>query len=461
MLPSSDYLIVGAGPVGLVSALLLSRQGYRSRILESRPDPRRNGRPNAGRSISFTLTTRGWKSLRAAGAEAQLRKLALPLRGRVIHLESGVDFHPYGGPNEAIDCVGRTGFVAALLDLAEADANISIAFEHRYLGYQPSSDVFLFDVGGGASQLRIQADRVIAADGVHSTVRRSFADDERVDFSVRHSRHFYREVTIVGDGPAWPFDPRALHVWPREDCLLVGFPNQQREHQFTGTLFMPLDGALSFNAIGSPGQLRAFFAQSFPDLAGLTPHLADDFFGGPPASLISMRCRPWVFADRVVLVGDAAHAMVPFLGQGLNAGLEDALTLTEAVRAMPNDWRRALELYETARKPSCDAVTDLAEEHYRELALDARSPDFLWRKRVEARLMALLPDRFSTVYSIVSFSERPYTDVAHIAAIQRALINEILRLPDLAKRWDTPELDRELLDLALRTLPPSLGTAAG
>ncbi|MBL9023996.1 MAG: FAD-dependent monooxygenase [Myxococcales bacterium] len=448
-----DVVVVGGGPVGLVCALLLENQGYRVRVYESRPDPRRSAALTFGRSISLTLTSRGWRALRSAGVEDHVRRLAFPLRGRTIHLEGGrTQFHAYGPNGESIESVMRDEFVRVLVDAAERRTGIELLFEHRCLGLTPDLERIRF-TSAAQTETTISVERVIAADGINSAIRRSFIDTEGFDQSTRYSRHFYRELSLVGPNPdEWPLDPGSLHLWPREDVLLVAFPNQQR--RFTGTLFMPMDGPRSFHAVHRPALLQQLFENTFSDLVELTPRRNAEFFGGAPWALGSTTCSPWTFREKIALVGDAAHAMVPFLGQGLNAGLEDVTTLTNTLEELDWNWAEALHAYPDRRKPDCDAVTALAEEHYRELAQESRSPEFVLKKRIEARLIELFPDRFSTPYAVISFTERPYREVHEVAKLQERIVSRLMELPDVADLLGRSSFEEELRAMATPLLWP-------
>lgn len=447
----SDVTVIGAGPVGLLSAMLLAHRGYRVHVFDSRPDPRGASKLRSGRSISVTLTNRGWKALSRAGIEPLIRELATPLRGRMIHMERDAPrFQAYGANSEAIDSVSRREVVVALTQRAEETRGITLHFEHRCRRVEPEAGVLTFDCPDSET-FKVRSGRIIAADGSGSRVRLSLT--ERADFSFErsYSRHFYCEIQIPalpsGD---WVLEPDALHVWPREDHMLVAFP--QPECTFTATLFMPLDGFRSFNALASPADLLRVFTSEFNDIVPFMPNLVSDFYSGPPSQLITLRCFPWTFGGTTALIGDAAHAMFPFLGQGLNAGLEDVVTLVERLEASGDDWPSAILQYQNLRKPDCDAVTELAANHFAELAQNTRDPDFVLRKRVESKLAALLPAQFISPYHIVSFSDRPYREVQSIAELQRKVIDRLMLLSDIEERCETPQFDDEIRSVALATL---------
>lgn len=447
----SDVTVIGAGPVGLLSAMLLAHRGYRVHVFDTRPDPRNASKRRSGRSISFTLTKRGWKALSRAGIEPLVRELATPLRGRMIHLERDAPrFQAYGANAEAIDAVSRREVMVALTERAEQTRGITLHFEHRCRHVDPDSGVLTFDCSESET-FRVRAARIIAADGANSSVRLGLANRPEFSFERSYSRHFYREFHVPAlPGGDWVFEPDALHVWPREEHMLVAFP--QPEGTFTATLFMPLDGFRSFNSLATPADLLRVFTTEFNDIMPYMPNLVSDFYSGAPAQLITLKCFPWTFGGTTALIGDAAHAMFPFLGQGLNAGLEDVVTLIERLEATGDDWPNAIAQYQSLRKPDCDAVTELAANHFSELAQNTRDPDFVLRKRVESKLAALLPAQFISPYHIVSFSDRPYREVQTIAELQRKVVDRLMLLSDIDARCETPQFDDEIRSVALATL---------
>ncbi|NUP13576.1 MAG: FAD-dependent monooxygenase [Polyangiaceae bacterium] len=445
--------VVGGGPVGLTTAMLLARRGHDVHVFEGRDDPRIVP-ALGGRSISLTLATRGWHAIRRIGAEERVQQITIPLWGRMIHGELGeLRFQPYGANGEALASVSRSALTQSLLDHAETYENVHLHFGWRCVGVRTEDGTLSFHADGRAA--RVRANVILAADGASSGVRRSLLGRPGFSLTRWYCRHFYRELsTPPGIIEHAELDKNALHIWPRGECMLVAFANPLQG--LTCTLFLPFEGDVSFRSLASPDDVREFFTSSFSDIAHWMPQLASDFFSEAPSSLVSLRCAPWVFDGRVALIGDAAHAMYPFLGQGLNAGLEDATTLADFVTAYGDDWASALAHYESARRENCDAVIDIAAEHYDEIARSARESDFILRKRLESRLTELFPDELASPYHVVSFTNRPYTEARHTADLQTLIIDRMLAHDDLAARIGSEELDHELRRLAFSYLRGSV-----
>jgi kynurenine 3-monooxygenase len=446
-----DVVVVGAGPVGIVGALLLARNGSNVHVFDRRGDPRKTA-PTPGRSISLTLTQRGWTALRRAGVEPRIRQLAIPLRGRQIHLENGeLRYQPYGAHGEHIDCVPRPDLAAALIEEAERVPNIHLHFGWKCVAAAPEENAITFQSPEGVL-VRVESPRILAADGASSAVRTGLLSRGDCKLQRTDSRHFYKELT-VSRAAAEPLQlaPNALHVWPRGDCMLVAFPTPAGGISFT--LFLPMEGERSFNSLSEPSDLRAFVERNFADLVPLMPHFLRDFYGIAPSSLVSVRCYPWVFGG-LALIGDAAHSMFPFLGQGLNAGLEDLSVLLDCLQMGDRSWLGALRVYQIARKANCDAVTEIAAQHYLELAEATQDPRYLLRKQLEVRLGELFPEELASPYHIVSFSDRPYLEARRTAALQRRIIERLMWSAD-EQMLASGRLDSDLVSLAEAILSPS------
>ena len=441
---------VGAGPVGLLLAILFAQRGYRVSVMEARSDPRLFPVPG-GRSINLTLAERGWQALRLAGVEDPLRAISMPLGGRMIHAEDGeLRFQPYTPRGDAIFSASRAELTLRLLDLASEYDDIRIRFGVRCLSVDVRTRTLELFTPSGAATARPR--RVLAADGAFSAVRRSLLKHPAFRFYQRLSPISYRELKIpASPSGRFAYAPEALHIWPRGDCMIVGFPNIDRS--FTVSVFMPAQGDLSFASLSERETLDGFLLHSCSDLAVNLDNVAHDFFSGTPAPLLSCGCAPWVHGGWLGLIGDAAHTLVPFLGQGLNAGFEDCSVLMECLEECGHDWTETLEAFEERRLPDAEAVTRLAEQHFDELARAARDPGFVRRKALEDRLHSLAPDRFVPLYTMVAFERRPYTEIARVRERHEAILDRLMAIPDLEARWDDADV-RDLVERELAVLDP-------
>jgi kynurenine 3-monooxygenase len=435
-----DVTIVGAGPVGIVLAILLAQRGYEVDVYEGHPDPRVNPRPG-GRSINLTLAERGWQGLRAAGLEDVIKAMSLPLRGRMIHAADGeLRFHPYTPAGDSIYSVPRSELTKRLLDFAEEYPEVSIRFGHHCRAVDVEACTVSIVTSGG-ERIDARPSRVLAADGAFSSVRRSLLRNPGFSFYQRLSPISYRELRVPPTAAGeFAFAPHALHLWPRGEGMIVGFPNLDRS--FTISVFMPTQGETSFASLSDRRTLEAFMFTSCGDLLAHMDDVAHDFFNGTPAPLLSSGCAPWVHGGWLALIGDAAHTLVPFLGQGLNAGLEDCRTLAECLDDANDRWDKALAVFEDERLANGEAVIGLAEKHFDELARGARDPLFLVRRVIEERLHAIAPDRFVPLYTMVAFGSRPYREIAAVRARQEALLDRLMSVPDIGDRLHDEEIWR-------------------
>lgn len=429
-------LIVGAGLAGALMAVYLARAGFRVSVYERRPDPRAAGFVG-GRSINLALSARGLAGLAGAGlAEAVMKNDAIAMRGRMIHppiaMGSGAGatpstiFQPYShDPKDAINSVSRGGLNLTLIKAAAAHTNVEMAFDHMCLDVDLDAPAAIFQNPGGG-EVRVEADLIIGADGAFSPVRGKLQKTDRYEYSQSYLEHGYKELHIpaaaelaqhgwkgqVHEG-GYALDPHALHIWPRGGAMMIALPN--RDFSFTCTLFWPFKGDHGFETLNTREQVLAFFSKYYADAVALMPTLGEDFFRNPTSSLVTVRCWPWQYGGKVVLIGDAAHAIVPFYGQGMNAAFEDCLLLARLLmehgpqsRAGRLDFSKALELFQAERKPNADAIADMAVENFIEMRDKTGSPAFLYRKKVEQTVHHLFPDRVTPQYNLVSFSTVPY-----------------------------------------------------
>jgi kynurenine 3-monooxygenase len=415
-----DFTVIGAGLAGSLMAIFLGRAGHRVQVFERRLDPRSAG-AEGGRSINLAISTRGLHALEQVGLKDQVLANAVPMRGRMIHSPTGeLTFQPYGTEGQAINSVSRAGLNLMLLEAAERQAHLSLGFDHRLGSIDFDGGTLEFTSRSGAITTA-PAGAIIGADGAFSAVRGQLQIRDRFSYSQSYLAHGYKELYIPpGPGGSFQMEPTALHIWPRGGYMMIALPNQ--DGSFTCTLFWAFEGANSFAAVRTDDDLRRFFEGTYPDAVPLMPTLAHDFFSNPTSSLVTVRCAPWHLGDKAVLLGDAAHAVVPFYGQGANAAFEDCVVLDECLRAWSTDRTRAFATFEERRKVHADAIADLALANFVEMRDHVASSRFLFKKKIEKTLHRLMPRTFVPLYTMVSFSRIPYADaVARAARQDRAL----------------------------------------
>ncbi|MEV8515283.1 NAD(P)/FAD-dependent oxidoreductase [Dactylosporangium sp. NPDC051484] len=403
-----DVAVVGAGLTGSLLACYLARRGHTVTVYERRPDPRTTG-SERGRSINLALSERGIDALRRVGLHERVLAEALPMRGRMIHPVAGeLDFQQYSlDGRRAINSISRGALNNALLDAAAATPGVRIVFEHRLSGLDPL--VFATPAG----EVKASADVVIGADGAGSAVRGQLLGLGLLDESVDFLDYGYKELTIAaGPDGGFALDPGALHIWPRGTSMMIALPNPDRT--FTCTLFWPGGGTASFASLGSPAAIERHFRAVYPDVVALMPNLLEDYRLNPVGLLGTVRCGPWQAVTPggpVGLIGDAAHAIVPFYGQGANCGFEDCVVLDRVLDETGDDFAAALALFEARRRDDVEAIAAMALANFVEMRDKVASPVFQLGKRIEHALQRALPGRYVSRYELVSFSTTPYARV--------------------------------------------------
>ena len=417
--------IVGGGPAGSLLAILLARRGLAPVVVERGPQFS-YAAPRGGRSINLALAARGIAALRRAGIEAEVAKLLIPMRGRMVHDLGGAQrFLPYGQrATEEIYSVSRAALNTLLYELAAQRYSVEYRFGHQCVGVA-ADGAPLIDAGAGPQ--RLEADVVLAADGAGSEVRRALAANGAITSREDLLDHGYKELTLAARGGDFALSANALHIWPRGGFMLIGLPNP--DHTFTATLFLPHRGEPSFASVDSAGA-RAFFEREFADAVPLIPALERDYADHPVGLLGTVHCRPWSFANRVLLVGDAAHAIVPFHGQGMNAAFEDCAVLDELIgrhrKERGYDWPAIFAAFEAERAPNAHAIAEMALENYREMRDDVRDPKFQLRADLSFELERRFPGRFIPRYSMVMFHpEIPYAEAQRRGALQAQILREL------------------------------------
>jgi kynurenine 3-monooxygenase len=410
--PGHDVVVVGAGLSGSLIAVLLARRGYRIQVFERRSDPRVRSADH-GRSINLGLSQRGITALRHAGLLDRVLAHAAPMRGRVVHLPGGgLDTHPYGtNDDQILRSVLRNDLNAALLDAAEATPNVTVHFDTKLtaLDCGDAATVARASFDTPAGPVSVPADTVVGADGAFSAVRTWMQRGEPADYHQEFLAWGYRELSI----PAGPHgdrrtDPEALHVWPADNGLVVAHPNVDRS--LTGTIFLPLSGEDSFETLCTRETAHALLADRFPDLLELVPDLVKQFLSQPTGHLVTVRTSPWHRGERVVLLGDACHAVYPFYGQGMNSAFEDCVTLDECLDRHPDDRAAAFAEYQRIRKANTDVLADLSSANFVELRDRLASPLFLARKKADLALNRVLGDRWLPLYTMISHTTTPYAE---------------------------------------------------
>jgi kynurenine 3-monooxygenase len=419
---SRKVTILGAGLVGSLLAIILRKRGHEVALYERRPDMR-SASIAAGKSINLAMSARGWKALELAGLKTEMESLAIPMYGRQLHQANGdTAFQPYSKNNEAIYSVSRGELNKKLMTLAEKEG-VNIHFEHRCIQVEVADNRLHF-VHKGTEKI-VEADLLFGADGAFSALRDSYTRMDRVNSSQMYLEYGYKELAIVpGNNGEWMMEKNALHIWPRGKYMMIALPNT--DGTFTCTMFMPFEGEVSFAKLKTKEDVTALFDKQFADAKALMPGLLDDFFTNPTSSLITTHVFPWHYKNKSALIGDAAHAIVPFYGQGMNAGFEDCTILSSLLNKHNDDWDLILKEYEVQRKPNGDAVAQLALTNFTEMRDKVADPMFLERKKIEKELGKRYPDQFVSVYEMVSFSHTPYHTAIQCIQAQDSLLERIM-----------------------------------
>lgn len=447
---TKSVTIVGGGLVGSLLATLLAKRGHRVHLVERRSDMRLSTM-SAGRSINLAMSDRGLRALSLAGLDDEIRAIAIPMHGRMMHDQQGNQtYQAYGVEGQFINSVSRGELNKTLLTAAER-SGVEITFNARCTDIDVTTASAEFVLANGI-ELRCEGDVLFGADGAYSAVRSRLQTSDRFNYSQSYIDHSYKELHIPPDMTGgFRLEKNVLHIWPRKSFMMIGLPNI--DGSFTCTLFLAHKGSPSFQELSTRQEVEAFFLEQFPDAVPLMPSFLDDFAHNPEASLVTVRCYPWVFSDRVALIGDAAHAIVPFYGQGMNCGFEDCRILMECLDVYGDDWAGALQEYERLRKPAGDGIADLALENFIEMRDKVADPRFLWRKKIEAWIHAEYPSKLIPLYTMVTFSsDIPYNEALRVGREQDALMEHIMSLPEVIADW-TSESSQQVIRAVMNARP--------
>lgn len=436
--------VIGSGLVGTLLAIYLKKQGHTVHVFDRSPDIRTV--EFSGRSINLVMSTRGWKALENIGLDDEIKKIGIPVDKRAIHLQDGkLNYQYYGKEGEAIFSLSRGVLNRKMIDLAE-EAGVEFKFEHKIWDVTLSEATLHIGESERGEWTELKYDKVFGADGAFSRIRHRMQRQSMFDYSQEFMKIGYKELHIPAnpDG-SHKVDKNSLHIWPRGNFMLMALANL--DGSFTCTLFMPFEGENSFESLQNEKQLVDFFAEYFPDTAAVIPDLVEDFFKNPTSYLVIMKCYPWTFEDKVAIIGDAAHAIVPFYGQGMNAGFEDITILAEMIAKYGDNWKTIFEEYQKERKPNADAIAELSRRNFMEMSAKTADESFLLQKKIEKWFSDKHPDKWLPLYSRVTFSTHPYSEALALGDFQNKIMEEIMAMPNIEQIWNSEMVENKIMDL--------------
>ncbi len=416
--------LIGAGLAGSLLSIYVARRGFKVEIFERRPDMRAT-EIGAGRSINLALSARGLHALEKVGLKNRIMQISIPMKGRMLHSLTGkLNLVPYGRKeSEVINSVSRAELNMQLMSAAEQQG-VEIHFNQKCTGIDfESRELKLRDEATNQDSIK-QTEIVIGTDGSASAIRTEMAKTLDGNFTKDDLEHGYKELTIpAAPGGRFLLEKNALHIWPRQSYMLIALPNL--DGSFTCTLFFPMKGDPSFESLKKEEAVLVFFKKQFPDVVELMPTLVEDFFTNPTGALATIRCQPWHVKDKACLLGDAAHAIVPFFGQGINCGFEDCTVLDACIEKQSGDWQRIFKEFEKLRKVNTDAISELSLTNYFEMRDHVADPKFLLKKQLEFALEEKYPEKFIPKYSMVSFHRILYSVALEKGKVQEKILTEL------------------------------------
>ena len=441
-----ETVIIGAGLVGSLLSIYLSKRGYKVKVYERRADMRKQDMI-AGRSINLALSDRGIKALEEVGLMDEIRKICIPMHGRFMHNADGTTaYQPYGKEGQFINSVSRGELNCRLMDLAEENG-VQIMFNEKCNSINWKENKIDFEKTNSPQSEKVKADLIFASDGAFSAARLTHQlQHDRFQYSQYFIDFGYKELNIpAGENGAFLLEKNALHIWPRGNYMMIALPNI--DGSFTCTLFFPFEGETSFASLDTKEKVKSFFEKTFTDAVPLMPTLTEDFFNNPTSSLVTVKCYPWIREDKFALIGDAAHAIVPFFGQGMNCGFEDCAVLNSLIEKHNDNWSEILPEYQSLRKPDGDAIADLALNNFVEMRDKVGDPKFLLQKKIEAAFSKKFPDKWIPAYAQVTFSPHIRYSAALVSGQkQDAIMQQIMSIPDIENKWQDDEIEKIILE---------------
>ena len=434
--------IAGSGLVGALQAIYMKQQGFDVHLYERRSDMRKN-LMSVGRSINLALSDRGFRGLSGVGIDDSIREISIPMYRRVMHDVNGtLTFQPYGNDGQAIYSVSRGALNCRLMDLAE-QSGVNIHFSHQLVDVDLNTATARFNQGEEIKT--VKSDFLVGADGAFSEVRSELNKKPWSNYSQYYIDYAYKEFSIpANEDGSHQIEKNALHIWPRKDFMLIALPNP--DGSFTLTLFFSKSGELSFDSLDTIEKAEQFFKDYFADALALMPQFREEYTTNPAAAMVIVKCFPWTFQDKVMLIGDAAHAIVPFYGQGMNCCFEDCFVFDELLQSHDGNWSDLMRKYENSRKHNADAIAELALRNFIEMRDKVSDPTFLLQKKIEARFTELHPGKWMPLYSMVTFSHTPYSEALKIGDRQEAIMQHVMKSSEIENQWDSKEVEMYMLE---------------
>ncbi|MFC4738866.1 FAD-dependent oxidoreductase [Flavobacterium ponti] len=444
MQSSKKIAVVGAGLVGSLLAIYLKKAGHIVHVYDRSPDIRNI--QFSGRSINLAMSNRGWRALENIGIADDIRKIGIPMDKRAIHnMDQSLNYQKYGKEGEAIYSLSRGVLNRKMIDLAE-EKGVEFFFEHKVWDVSLSEAILHIGEEERGEWTDYKYDMVFGSDGAFSRVRHRMQRQSMFNYSQDFLEIGYKELNIPANADgSHKLDKNSLHIWPRGNFMLIALPNL--DGSFTCTLFMPFEGENSFAQLNDEKKLVDFFAKYFPSTKEVIPDLVKDFFKNPKSYLVTMKCFPWTHNDKVALIGDACHAIVPFYGHGMNAGFEDITILSELMEKYGDDWQTIFTAYENSRKPNADAIAELSYRNFMEMSTKTADPKFLLQKKIEKWFSEKHPDKWTPLYSRVTFSHQPYSEALAIGDRQNEIMEDILAMESIEEIWETEPVEQRILAL--------------